>query len=593
MISLREAFAGLLVVLLVIFVVWRAQRSTGQEALGCSVHYKFSATTGISREKTTYLEFAAPSPPHFKRHYHPAILKVFDYSSAARSRPVTRDWSVLGVKARDDRSTRTQIMRESNISALVTDDSDDERPLAPVTTHVYPPTYATKPKSKVLQIDRAVGNQSTAGPSTREPKPTGKGKAPSVYYDRQEKTYGHWAGTEGPSTISTPPVFENEEDIGLGDVFRHLSADDCQLWLRVLGKEGPYWRPVSLGYKREDSRCLTITEKHQEPSWVVHDWSVKRMREMPAQPMVHSGPHTGPRALSQPRHSTQFFKLSPRTTTVIALLIWTVLLPILVLCQPHPFLNIAQKIRASGHAASRFLGRSATPATGYSGQHPESPCLLPDIETILQASIRKAFKGPVLLQDYALEADGGKVLTSLTTPLPRSEKRVSSFSTGQPFGPEVVIDDTLAIGRCWSTTVPSQVGLSTPMLIHPTNVTIDHIPRELAVDIGRAPRRMTLWGVVDGKPNHAHYKSIIAARGKTGGSKAPSLTSGHIFLSLACFEYDINADLHVQTFPVSQDIIDSGMDFGVFVLELLDDWGASSVCLYRVRIHGTPATLSE
>ena len=160
----------------------------------------------------------------------------------------------------------------------------------------------------------------------------------------------------------------------------------------------------------------------------------------------------------------------------------------------------------------------------------------------------------------------------------------------QTFGPEVVIDDLTAIGRCWSAVVPSQVGLSTPAIIHPTNVTIDHIPHELAADIGRAPRHMILWGVVDGKPNHARYKSIIAARGRRTPT-APVLTSGHVFLDLASFEYEIAAESHIQTFPVSQDVVESRMDFGVFVLEIMDDWGAPEVCLYRVRIHGTQATL--
>ncbi|RPD81761.1 hypothetical protein L226DRAFT_541411 [Lentinus tigrinus ALCF2SS1-7] len=245
-------------------------------------------------------------------------------------------------------------------------------------------------------------------------------------------------------------------------------------------------------------------------------------------------------------------------------------------------------VQVPGRTFLHHLLHSSTYLDPSRAQNLPSTCSVHDIESAIQASIRKALRGPVLLRDFALKADGGKILPALTTTVPVDK----SAPNLQTFGPEVVIDDHTAIGRCWSTVVPSQVGLSTPTLIYPTNVTIDHIPRELAADIRRAPRHVTLWGVVDGKSNRARYKALIAARGGRMPT-APSLTSGHVFLDLASLEYDINAESHIQTFRVFRDVVESGMDFGVFVVEILDDWGADDVCLYRVRIHGVSAGLGS
>ncbi|CDO75812.1 hypothetical protein BN946_scf184951.g10 [Trametes cinnabarina] len=625
MFSLREAIASLLLVALILYISRRSYRPSSRNAPR-TTQYKFSASTGVHREKTTYLEFAAPSPPHFERHSRPAILKVFDYSNAVRSRPIMRETDLA----------RNRVTRNESISSLLSYASDSSTPNdaeqpspSPLPPHVYPPNYAAKSKARILHIEpvtnsddgtikavpltthvtrslssRSFGNLEDliAGPSHHSEQraaASGKGKARAVYYDRQEKPHGYWAGSEGPTTIDAPPVFENEQDIKVGDVYRHLTPEDCQLWLRVLGDKGPCWRPVSLGYKREDGRCLTVTEKHQEPSWVVHDWSLKRLRANHASGLknvrfallrdssfsepsraVHtqrSPPH-GDIPTRGPSRRPRNFNMQLWSGAIAILLVCAMITPALVTYSSHSPFDLAGTVRSSARALFLHLLPERPANCAESWDQPSSRSCLPvdiDIERVVHASVRKALKGPVLLRDYALQADGGKILPGLTTPTP--EDRTATFPGQQIFGPEVVIDDTEAIGRCWSTLVPSQVGMSIPTLIHPTNVTIDHIPCELAADIGRAPRRMVLWGVVDGKPNQARYKAVMAARGRRSKESSPVLTSGHRFLPLAYLEYDIYADSNVQTFSILQDVIDSHMDFGVFVLEILDNWASTTI----------------
>ena len=98
------------------------------------------------------------------------------------------------------------------------------------------------------------------------------------FYNRKMKKEGAWAYLDGTETINTPPLFWNASKIELGDVFIYRTPDKCYLWLRVMGKAGPCWQPVDVGYERKDERILTVTEKRREVSWVHSpEWASKRV----------------------------------------------------------------------------------------------------------------------------------------------------------------------------------------------------------------------------------------------------------------------------------------------------------------------------
>lgn len=252
--------------------------------------------------------------------------------------------------------------------------------------------------------------------------------------------------------------------------------------------------------------------------------------------------------------------------------------------------------------ASRCAGAkrqifAAIHSLGQDSDEPVVPLSIPTTPAALRGIVQEAALlarwGPVLRPDYALGADGARIMASLTSS--RSERPPSST-----IGPEVVIDEELTIGRCWTTSDSGQLGISMPTLIYPHYVTIDHIPRQLAIDIGRAPRHLVLWGVVDGQSNVRKFRSLsthdaisqVPFNLAPYGRSAPLVTANNAFVALATFEYDIVNDWPTQTFPVFDHIRDSQMDFGVFVLEIVDNWGGSDTCLYRVRIHGQPAIIA-
>ncbi|RPD53695.1 hypothetical protein L226DRAFT_456018, partial [Lentinus tigrinus ALCF2SS1-7] len=221
----------------------------------------------------------------------------------------------------------------------------------------------------------------------------------------------------------------------------------------------------------------------------------------------------------------------------------------------------------------------------------------PSVKAYIDRAISRALRDPVGRVDFALHANGGRVIPDLTVAFPPAGQ--ASHATGATLeDAQLAIMDDLRIGQCWS--IPgqaAQLGLRLADLVHPTHVSIDHIPAEIAARIDEAPRAMVLWGTVDGSVNEAHLRNVTERPNPSSlpglrGRSQPSLTCGHTYVPLAYFEYDIRSSSHVQTFKVQQQFIDAGVYTGVMVLEILGNWGGSSTCLYRVRIHGEPRIVS-
>ncbi|KAH9938781.1 uncharacterized protein BXZ73DRAFT_4938, partial [Epithele typhae] len=189
---------------------------------------------------------------------------------------------------------------------------------------------------------------------------------------------------------------------------------------------------------------------------------------------------------------------------------------------------------------------------------------------VVQRVLQRVSRPSVLMRDFALGVDGGMIYPTFT---------LVDTGAAPLLGPDAILEEDTRIGQCWRTTVPCQVGISTPVLIYPSNITIDHIPREIAADIRRAPRHMILWGVVDGDMNKHRLHTLSPSL------TSPRILSGHSLIALVEFEYDIHDSAPIQTFPVFDYIALSGMDFGIFLLDITDNWGASDTCIYRVRIH--------
>ncbi|OJT14865.1 Spindle pole body-associated protein sad1 [Trametes pubescens] len=208
------------------------------------------------------------------------------------------------------------------------------------------------------------------------------------------------------------------------------------------------------------------------------------------------------------------------------------------------------------------------------------------IDNTITSAIAKALRDPVGLRDFALRADGACVLPDITTPSRHHGPTEASAGAG----PGAALNDDIRVGNCWLIDGDkAQLGFKLTEPMHPTHVSVDHIPMEIAADPGAAPRRMILWGAVDGDINQIRYRSININLTSSIDHNAPPIPWNHFYAPLASFQYDIRAPSHVQTFRIDSRIVDSDIDFGVMVLEIIDNWGGETTCLYRLRLHGHPA----
>jgi SUN domain-containing protein 1/2 len=145
------------------------------------------------------------------------------------------------------------------------------------------------------------------------------------------------------------------------------------------------------------------------------------------------------------------------------------------------------------------------------------------------------------------------------------------------------------------------VMLALPAII--SDITIDHVAKEVAFDLSTAPREMEVWGQVEGKENlekvaawqaeQAMRRQAAEEVGETISEAdaedvhPPTLPKDVSFIRLASFTYDIHAHTNIQTFPVRQEIRDLDLDFGIVALVIKNNWGKDGyTCLYRFRVHG-------
>ena len=212
----------------------------------------------------------------------------------------------------------------------------------------------------------------------------------------------------------------------------------------------------------------------------------------------------------------------------------------------------------------------------------------------MDQAIARGLQDPVGYPDFALYVHGGRIIGDLTRTI--NGARLVPHTSLQ--APTLSILDDSRIGECWSiSSNRAQLGIKLARNIFPTHITIDHIPKAIALNIGHAPRSLMVWASVDGPENRRLAENIRQARNITYPSslnRTSPLQKLHLdFIPIATFEYDIHATSHIQTVPIAPPIVDSKMWFGVIVVEILSNWGVDETCLYHVHVHGHPADVKH
>ena len=140
--------------------------------------------------------------------------------------------------------------------------------------------------------------------------------------------------------------------------------------------------------------------------------------------------------------------------------------------------------------------------------------------------------------------------------------------------------------------------------ISPTELVVEHIPKDSTLYPERAPRGIELWGQIlndtiresvalssfqhfpqPGQPGYEDYMATTTGRPRR---KDPvNMQLDKTWLQLGRWEYDINAPHHVQGFHVPFSLRDHGAAIDKVIFRTQGNWGAHDrVCLYRLKLHG-------
>ncbi|KAF8558170.1 hypothetical protein OG21DRAFT_1456172 [Imleria badia] len=233
------------------------------------------------------------------------------------------------------------------------------------------------------------------------------------------------------------------------------------------------------------------------------------------------------------------------------------------------------------------------------------------------AVVRSTTRDIVSRADFALHSAGARPIPSLTSHTLEMRPTtlrgtVLSWMTGhgREMGrsPITALHQDIHSGHCWPMSGDfGQLGVALSFPAHITDITIDHVAKEVAFDLRTAPRDMEVWGLVEGEENldkvtafraeRAAQRAEAARVAEESGSPLvevpdednypPTLPENQPLIRLASFTYDIEAPSNIQTFPVRQEIQDLGVDFGIVALVVKNNWGRKEyTCLYRFRVHG-------
>lgn len=141
---------------------------------------------------------------------------------------------------------------------------------------------------------------------------------------------------------------------------------------------------------------------------------------------------------------------------------------------------------------------------------------------------------------------------------------------------------------CWSFRGKSGtfgIALDTPNVI-PTHVGIHHWLNS-TTQFSRAPRDITVWGLVDGEANLKTFSQSHQLTSASTRMPRSLISKAGPFLPLGEIYFNISAgSQRGQVFPLYSEALSLGMDFGVIVFDIRSNWGEDITSLCSIHVYG-------
>ncbi len=246
---------------------------------------------------------------------------------------------------------------------------------------------------------------------------------------------------------------------------------------------------------------------------------------------------------------------------------------------------------------------------------------------LIDAALLRYSKDTIARPDYGLFSAGGRVVPSITsdTLVMHSPSTFGRWVLGRKDvegrSPATALHPDNSVGSCWPFNGDQgQLGVLLNRRVVVTDLTVEHAASEVALDVSTAPKNIEVVSQplrnisliltkfddsgVWSKATRTRPKSLHIWRSNLPQSqrivyiglfaltpRSSSLsTTDH--LKLASFSYDPSLPSHIQTFPVSPEIEDLGIDIGIIIFRVESNWGGEFTCLYRVS-PGRPSTMTS
>ncbi|KAF7424897.1 hypothetical protein PC9H_010208 [Pleurotus ostreatus] len=226
------------------------------------------------------------------------------------------------------------------------------------------------------------------------------------------------------------------------------------------------------------------------------------------------------------------------------------------------------------------------------------------LTSITDRLLANATPASVPPRNLALFGGGARVNSLLTSatynphahgsvgPLRRGLRWVRDTMLGVEFSrlhmsrPRDALSENMELGRCWEFEGPTgHIAIELPEVVTITDASVAYIPAPLLsqVAVGRAPRRVTMWGLADNTTaqhfTESHAPSLFTANHRN----PPGMHYTDRFVKLGGFVFDIDSSHH-QFFAMDPD--SATIQTSLVIFEVNNNHGSSTTCLYYLGVYG-------
>ena len=127
---------------------------------------------------------------------------------------------------------------------------------------------------------------------------------------------------------------------------------------------------------------------------------------------------------------------------------------------------------------------------------------------LVDTAMARHARDTIAKADFALHSGGAVVIPGLTSDTheirPHGvQQQVISYLTGHGYAigrpPITALHHETRVGHCWPFQgAQGQLGVTLSRIVQIDEITIDHVARDIAWDMSSAPRKMEVWGLVEG-----------------------------------------------------------------------------------------------